>query len=55
MKIKIKVYFQEKELEVNLPDGLKQEDIEEEINKLLYDEATDAITKDIEIDYWEEI
>ena len=43
MKVKVRIFFREVETEIELPNNLKKEDIEQELNE------------QIEIDYFEEV
>lgn len=54
MKKKITVYFNPVSLELELNEDLDRREIEEEINRQVYDIKTDEITREAEIDYWEE-
>lgn len=53
MKKRITVYFTPINLEIELDDNLDKREIEEEINRQVYDLQVDEITNDINIDYWE--
>lgn len=52
-KKRITVYFTPISFEVELDDNLGNEEIEEEINRQVYDLQADEITNDVDIDYWE--
>lgn len=53
MKKRITVYFTPINLEIELDDNLDKREIEEEIDKQVYDLQADEITNDVDIDYWE--
>ena len=53
MKKKVTVYFRPAILEIELRDNLSEEEIEQEINKQIYDVQTDDITNAI-VEYWED-
>ena len=53
MKKRVTIYFTPKILEVELDDNLDKREIEEEINRQVYDLQVDEITNDINVDYWE--
>ncbi len=54
MKKKIKVYYTPVEIEVELDDDLAFDEIEQEINRQIYDIRIDEINQETCIDYWEE-
>ena len=53
MKKKVTIYFSPVVLEVELADNLNNYEIEEEINRQVYDIQVDDITAQTLIDYWE--
>lgn len=53
MKKKVTVYFSPVVLEVELADNLDNYEIEEEINRQVYDIQVDDIVNETVIDYWE--
>lgn len=53
MKKKVTIYFSPVVLEVELADNLNNYEIEEEINRQVYDIQVDDITAQTAIDYWE--
>lgn len=53
MKKRIIVYFTPISFEVELKDDLDNMEIEEEINRQVYDLQADEITNYVDIDYWE--
>lgn len=53
MKKRITIYFTPISLEIELDNNLDKREIEEEINRQVYDLQADEITTDIRIDYWE--
>lgn len=55
MKRKIKVFFTTVDIELDIPDNLDEREIEEEINKQVYDKRIDEITNETMIDYFEEV
>lgn len=54
MKKKVTVYFKPVNLEIELRDNLSEEEIEQEINKQIYDAQIDDITNATVIDFWED-
>lgn len=54
MEKKIKVYFTPVIMAVTLDDNLEDDDIEQEINRQVYDVMNYKIMERAEIDYWEE-
>lgn len=53
MKKQITVYFSPVTFDIELADGLDEREIEEEINRQVYDVEIDNITNNAIIDYWE--
>lgn len=53
MKKKVIVYFSPVSLEIELDDNLDKDEIEQEINRQVYDVKVDEITNETVIDYWE--
>lgn len=53
MKKRITVYFTPISFEVEIDDNLDNREIEEEIDRQVYDLQVDEITNDVDIDYWE--
>lgn len=51
---KVTVYFTPVDVEIELDDNLDQEEIEQEINRQIYDVQVDDITNETVIDYWED-
>lgn len=54
MKIKVRVFFKEIETEIELPDYLDKEDIEQELNEQICIREEEILEK-TEIDYFEEV
>jgi len=54
MKIKVRVFFKEVETEIELPDNLDKEDIEQELNEQICMREEEILEK-TEIDYFEEV
>jgi hypothetical protein len=55
MKKKVQIYFEPIEKEIELPEGLDEREIEEEINWNVYTYMEDEILNQASISYWEEI
>lgn len=55
MKRKIRVFFTTVDIELDIPDNLDEREIEEEINKYVYDKKIDEITNETMIDYFEDV
>lgn len=55
MKKKIRIYFTEVLKEIDIDDDLDEEDKENYINRIVYEEETDLIKEKTEIEFWEEI
>ncbi len=53
MKKKVTVYFTPLTFEIELNDNLDEYEVEQEINRQIYDIQADEITNDVDIDYWE--
>lgn len=53
MKKAVTVYFSPVYVEIEVDDNLEQDEIEQEINKQIYDIQIDDITNETVIDYWE--
>ena len=51
---KVTVYFTPVDVEIELDDNLDQDEIEQEINRQIYDVRVDDITNETVIDYWED-
>lgn len=54
MKKKVTVYFTPITFEIELNNNLDEYEVEEEINRQIYEIQADDITNDVDIDYWEE-
>lgn len=54
MKKTVTVYFSPINLEIELADNLSEEEMEQEINKQIYDVQTEDITNATAIDFWED-
>ena len=54
MKVKVRIFFREVEIEVELPDYLDKEDIEEELNEQISIREEELLER-TEIDFFEEI
>lgn len=54
MKKKVTVYFSSVSLEIELDNNLDRYEIEQEINRQVYDVQVDDIVNETVIDYWED-
>lgn len=55
MKVKLRVYFETVDLEVEVPDNLDEDELHQELSNKVYLEKTDDITNKAKIDYFEEV
>ncbi len=54
MKVKVRIFFKEVETEIELPDYLDKEEIEQELNEQISIREAELLEK-TEIDYFEEV
>lgn len=54
MKVKVKIFFEEVESEIEIPDNLDKEEIENELNNKI-SELEEKIKEKTEISYFEEV
>lgn len=54
MKVKVRIFFREVETEIELPDDLDKEEIEQELNEQICIREEKLLEK-TEIDYFEEV
>lgn len=55
MKKKIRIFFTEVTKEIDIDDDIDEEDKDNYINRIVYEEETDLIKEKTEIDFWEEV
>lgn len=54
MKVKVRIFFREVETEIELPDDLDKEEVEQELNEQISIREEELLEK-AEIDFFEEI